>query len=277
MTMTRANGAVILTPAQVAELLVQPVGQESVAAQVATVVNTGSADYRMPLVTADPLAEWVNEGDEITPSDMVLSEEVVTPKKVAGLTIITRELAEDSSPEAAQTVGDGLARDIARQVDAAFFATVANPKAPAGVGLLPTTAGNVQLVDAGAAFADLDPFAEAQSLAENVGAALTSFVANPVDSLALQQLKVATGSNQTLLGGQRNINGVPLLTSPAVAAGTIWGIPKSRVVVVIREDATVERDKSAFFTSDRVAVKAIMRVGFGFNHNAAIVKISKTA
>ncbi|MBM7807658.1 HK97 family phage major capsid protein [Geodermatophilus bullaregiensis] len=273
MTMTRANGAVILTPAQVAELLVQPVGAESVAMQVATVVNTGSSVYRIPLVTADPQAAWVSEGDEIAPSDAVLSEEDVHPSKVAGLTIVTRELAEDSSPEAAATVGAGLARDIARKVDAAFFGNLASP-APAGLGSLAVGAGNVQAVDAGAAFASLDPFAEAQSLAEGVGALLTSFVANPVDALALTTLKVSTGSNQTLLGGQRSINGVPLLTSPSVPAGTIYGIPQDRAVVVVREDATVETDSSVFFTSDRVAVKAVMRVGFGFNHLAALVKIT---
>lgn len=276
MTMTTANGAVILTPAQVAELLVQPVEQESLAMQVATVVTTESSVYRIPLVTADPQAAWVAEGDEIAPSDAVLSEEDVRPAKVAGLTIITRELAEDSSPEAAQTVGAGLARDIARKVDAAFFGNLASP-APAGLGSLAVSAGNVQAVDAGTAFDSLDAFAEAQSLAEQVGAALTSFVANPADALALSTLKVGTGSNQTLLGGQRVINGVALRTSPYVPAGTIWGIPEDRAVVVIREDATVETDRSVFFTSDRVAVKAVMRVGFGFPHLAGLVKITKTA
>src|SRR4051794_34906343 len=140
MPMNTANGAVILTPAQVAELLVQPVSQESVAAQVATVVQTESSAYRIPLVTADPQASWVAEGAEIAPSDAVLSEVEVTPRKVAGLTIVTRELAEDSSPEAAATVGAGLARDIARRVDQAFFGNLASP-APAGLGSLATTAG----------------------------------------------------------------------------------------------------------------------------------------
>ncbi|WP_369132013.1 phage major capsid protein [Modestobacter sp. I12A-02662] len=210
---------------------------------------------------------------EIAPSDAVLDEVDVHPAKVAGLTIITRELAEDSSPQAAQTVGAGLARDIARKVDAAFFGNLPAP-APKGLSSLATTAGNVQTVDAGAAFDSLDAFAEAQSLAENVGARLTSFVANPADALALAVLKTGTGSNQTLLGGQRSINGVTLHVSPSVPAGTIWGIPQDRAVVVIREDATVETDRSVYFTSDRVAVKAVMRVGFGYPHLAGLVKIS---
>jgi hypothetical protein len=43
----------------------------------------------------------VAEGAEITPSDPKLPELTVTPAKVAGLTIISRELADDSSPAAA--------------------------------------------------------------------------------------------------------------------------------------------------------------------------------
>ncbi|MFQ1000473.1 phage major capsid protein [Modestobacter sp. SSW1-42] len=278
MTMTTATAGVILTATQVAELLVQPVGEESVAAQLGTIVNTESSTFRMPLVTADPQAEWVSEGDEIAPSDMQFDEEEIAPKKVAGLTFITREAAEDTSPEAAAAVGAGLARDIARKVDRAFFSTVANPKAPRGIGLLPVNATpeDVQGLEV-AAWDSLDVFAEAQSKAEGVGAAITNFVANPADALALTTLKVATGSQQTLLGGARSINGVPLLVDEEVPAGTIWGIPADRVFIVIREDATVETDRSVAFTSDRIAVKAIMRVGFGFNHAAALVKVSLTA
>ncbi len=68
-------------------------------------------------MTADPTASWVAEGAEITRSDPTLQELIVTPPKVAGLYIISRELADDSSSGAAQVVGDGLARDIARRIE----------------------------------------------------------------------------------------------------------------------------------------------------------------
>ena len=61
-------------------------------------------------------------------------------------------------------VGIGLARDIARKVGAG-------------------------------AFADLDAFAEAISLAETVGATVTSFVTSPATALALAKVKTGTGSN----------------------------------------------------------------------------------
>lgn len=273
MSMTTTTGAAVLRPEQVGELVVQPVIQQSVALQVSTVVQTDSHDYRIPVVSADPTAGWFAEGAEITPSDATMGEVVVTPKKVAGLTIISVELADDSTPAAAQVVGAGIARDIARKVDAAFFGNTTT-NGPKGLGSLTTS-----IADSGATLADLDAFAEAISAAELEGAELTAFVGNPVDVLALAKIKSGTGSNSPLLGldatsaGQRRVLGVPLLSSSSVAAGTIWGIPQSRVFAVIRKNPTLEVDRSAFFTSDRVAVKATMRISFGFPHPLALVRL----
>ena len=46
----------------------------------------------------------------------------MTPLKVAGRTQVSNEAAQDSRPEVANQIGLGLARDIARKIDAAFFA-----------------------------------------------------------------------------------------------------------------------------------------------------------
>src|SRR6478735_8466218 len=44
---------------------------------------------RIPVVNTDPTTGWTQEGQEITPSDADVDELVVTPKKLAGLTIIS--------------------------------------------------------------------------------------------------------------------------------------------------------------------------------------------
>jgi HK97 family phage major capsid protein len=283
MTSTTANFEPILTPEEVNTYLVEPVERDSLAMQVATVVSTDAPSYRFPVFTSEPSAAWVAEGAEIPVSDAEVDEVEVTPTKVAGLHFITRELAEDSSPQATETVANRLVLDIVRKVDASFFGNLASP-APKGLGSLAVnaTVEDVQGLDV-TAFDSLDVFAEAQSLAEQVGAQLTSFVAHPDDALALALLKVSTGSNQTLLGSdptaptRRLIGGVPLLVSAAVPKGVIWGIPKNRVFVVVRDDAKWEADSSVAFTSDRVAIKATMRVGFGYPQPSALVKITKTA
>ncbi len=264
-----------LLPDQHGPLVVQPALAASIFAQVATTAVCKSTHYRIPIVSADPTASWVAEGAEIAPTDPTLDELTVTPAKVAGLTIISRELADDSNPAAAQVVGDGLARDIARRIDQAAFAGLAAP-APAGL----STLSGVQAYTNAGAFSNLDFAAEAISKAETVGATVTAFVAGPATALALAKIRQTTGSNQPVLGIDatsatgRRILGVPLYVSAYVAANTLWAIDSSRVWLVVRDDAAVEADRSVFFTSDRVAVKATMRAAFGFVHPQAVVKVS---
>ena len=52
------------------------------------------------------------------------------------------------------------------------------------------------------------------------------------------------------------------------------GPDATRVWLVLRDDTTVKADRSVFFTSDRVAVKATMRIGFGLVHAASVVKVT---
>lgn len=273
-----------ILPDTIGDLIVQPVTAMSVAMEVATVVPTASHRYRVPIVTDDPAAAWVKEGDEIPATDAVLDEIEVIPSKVAGLNVISRELATDSSPQAQQVVGDGLARDIAKRVDQAFFGTNVTAAGPPVVrndarplGLLDLV--GYQSVDTGGTIANTDPFAEALSKAEQVGATVTAFVAHPTTVLALAKVKKATGSNEPLLGNdpsaptKRTVLGVPLYPSPAVAVGDIWAIPIERVQVVLRDDVALDVDGSAYFSSDRIGVRATMRVGFAFPHPAAVVRL----
>lgn len=142
MTNSTTNASAILAPELVGPLLIQPLQTISVAAQVATVVNVHAHSFRVPVVAEDPSAAWVREGEEITPSDMTLTESVADLRKLAGLTVITNELRDDTNPAAAAVVGDGLARDISRKLDAAFFGEL---PAPAGLAALT----GVTTIDAG--------------------------------------------------------------------------------------------------------------------------------
>ncbi len=67
------------------------------------------------------------------------------------------------------------------------------------------SAGAVSTVNAGAAWTDVDPFAEVLSAAEQIGATLRAFIAHPGDALALSTLKQTTGSRASdhLRGGLR--------------------------------------------------------------------------
>ena len=276
MTMLTAlsGGTHGILPNDIGALIVQPVRHKSIALRVASVVTTTSHEYRVPVLEGDGGAAWVAEGAEIPLTDAEMDEIVVVPSKVAGLRAISRELAEDSSPSAQAIVGEAVAQSIANAVDASFFGnTVANGPS----GLLSVT--GVQTVDTGGTIANTDPFAEALSLAENEGAAITSFVANPATVLQLAKVKKQTGSNEPLLGydasqpTQRQVLGVPLIPCPAVAVGDVWAIPKAKVLVVLRDDVRLDVDRSRYFETDRIGIKATMRVGVAFPHAAAIVRL----
>lgn len=278
MTMTTASGNRAFLPAEAHTLIVQPVAKASIALQVAHVVNTptGVNEYRVPIVTNDPTVAWVAEGAEIAPTDATLAEVSSKFHKLAGLTVITRELANDSSPQAAALVGEALARDLARKLDEGYFGSgdgTGNP--PLGINGM---GGPTAVVTAG--WTNTDPFVEAIYNAEALGATLCAFVASPADAQTMAKVKKAAGSNEPLLGNdptqptRRLVAGVPLLVSPAVPKGVVWGIPTGRTIAVMHEDVSLEFDRSVYFTSDRVAIKATLRCAFLFPHPAAVQKIA---
>ncbi|MDX1883048.1 phage major capsid protein [Mycolicibacterium sp. 120270] len=277
MASTTSTFGSILRPEQVGELVIQPLIQQSIAGQVLTSVMTNSHDYRIPVVAQDPSASWVAEGAEIPVTDADVDEVLVTPKKLAGLTIITRELANDSNPAAADVVGAGITRDLIRKTDQALF-TATTTDGPGGI---PGVSG-VSTVSAGASYANVDAFSDALYTAEQFNATISAWVTNPATAKALAKVKEQSGSNKPLLGpdpttpGRRQILGVPLLTSPYVTTtnNVVWGICTQYAYLIVREEAEVEADRSVFFTSDRVAVRAIVRFGFGFPHPASLVKIA---
>ncbi|GAB2973619.1 phage major capsid protein [Frigoribacterium salinisoli] len=262
-------------------LIIEPLQAASLALAVSTVITTAGHTYRLPVITEDPQAAWVAEGDEIPTSEAVADEVAVVPRKVAGLSVISNELANDTSPEAATTIGDGLARDIARKIDGAFFgpAPANGSVQPNGLEALGGKATAITADPTAGLSAYIDGLAEAEAL----GVSLRAWVVDPATARALAKLTAGTGSNMPLFGTgatngiERNVLGVPLLVSPYVVAGTAWGIPDGRAFSVLREDVSVDVDKSAFFTTDQTAIRAIARVAFGFVQTKAVVKIKAAA
>jgi HK97 family phage major capsid protein len=277
MALYTAGAGPILAPAEVNSLVVRPVLDQAVSAQVSTVVQIGTNQLRVPVVLTDPQASFVAEGAEIPATDGSLTEIVVVPKKLAALSVISSELAQDSSPAALQVVGDGIVRDVKRQLDASFFANT-TAQGPNGLGSLTTA-----VATNGGSWSNLDSFEAAKANAETLHTQVTSFVAAPATVLALSTLKEygTAQSNVPLLQSDptqavsRTISGVPLYSSPAVAPDLVWAIPAQHVLFVVRSDATVVSDSSVMFTSDRVAVRCTMRVSYAFTQPLAITKITK--
>ncbi len=265
-------------PDDYGKLLIATASEQSVALQVTNVVYTDSTEFRIPLVTDEAAAAWYAEGAQIDIDDATLGEELVRPRKVAGLSKISNELASDSSPAAATVIGQSIARSISTKIDAALFGYADGAGVPPkGLGAFADSA--LSLVTAPAAWADIDPFIAATFAANTAGGNITAFIANPADAEALAKLKRESGSNEPLLAPdansatRRSIAGVPLWVSTSVPAGTVYGIDRTRLFTVLRNDVTVETDRSAYFSYDSTGLRAVARVGFAYAHAKSVTRI----
>lgn len=278
MTMLDSTAIALLLPFEQGELIIRPIAAQSLAFDpaISTVVTTISPTYRVPVVATDPSAGWVLEGAEIPLTDATLDEVIVTPSKVAGLTVVSSELASDSNPAAAQVVGDGLARDMAQKIDAAFFGHLASP-APGGLASL---TGTHTITTSANTWVGIDELIDGAAYVTGIGAHVTAWITSSSDAAGLAKIKALANGTVPLLQpdptqpSRALIQGIPLYASPHVTPGTIWGVDASRITTVVREDVLVTSDSSAFFTSDRVAIRAVARIGFAFAHAASVVQVS---
>ena len=271
MATQHSNTNDAFTPIEFGKLLNKALQSESVALQATTVVQTDKVGITFPIWESDPAVNWLAELATITATDGATGGVPVIPSKVGGITRLSNELADDSSPEVAELAVGGLVNQIAHAIDTAF---VGNTVTNGPSGLLSIASSTV---DTGASITNLDPFIAAVYKARSVGARLTSWVMDPTVAEAVQKLKRATGSNENLIdftaNGDLTICGLPVHTLPAVDADTLfWGIPEDRVVTVLRKDAEVTRSKDSGFYNDALDVRAITRVGIGFLHPAAVVR-----
>ena len=281
MASATTSTAAAWLPADYGQLLIATASKMSVALQTTTVVTTASNEFRIPTIDAEVAAAWYLENIDFTLSDAGFAEEVVRPRKLAGLSKLSSELVNDSTPDAAREVGLSVARSIATGTDAAFFGSAPGTGTPPkGLGAFADSAVTTVTTAAGVTtWADLDPFTAAIFGVEAVGGSLTSFVANPADAEKLAKLKKQSGNIEPLLSPDatspttRRLAGLPLFTSSAVTVGTVYGLDISRVYTVMRSDATVEIDRSVYFGSDSVAVRGIARVAFGYPHAKSIARI----
>lgn len=276
MAVLNSNLQTAWTPEDYGKLVDLVIAEKSIAFRAGTVVSTASESIRFAMLEADPAVGWYAENTQITLTDPTTDEIVVTPKAVKGLTQISNEAASDSNPAVADQVGRGLARNIAKKIDAAFFGnTVTN--GPSGL----LSLAGVNVIDTGTVtLTSLDPFHEAKAAALADGADLTVFILAPDVALALSKAKQATGSNMGLLdnvGDGVTLAGVRVLVSPDVAAGNAWGLDSSQTLVVQRTGTEITRSFDAAFDHDAVQVRGVARVGFGFVNPAGVVRLYDAA
>lgn len=268
MTMLHSNTADAFTPEDYGQLVDLAVKAQSVAARTATVVGTDRHTINFSVWKADPEVAWYSENDTIAEDDGDTGEVSVTPSKTAGIAPLSNEIICDSTPNVARLAGNGLANQIVRAADAAYLGNT-TPKGPSGLLSIDYTS-----VDTGSGLTNLDAFVEARFAAEAADSKLTSWIVSPETAKALSQLKIASGSNQTLIQFVEDgltIAGLPVVRSNQVDTDTLfWGIPREHVMFVMREGTRVEQFPNVH--QDGVWLRAVSRLGFGFINEAGVVR-----
>lgn len=266
------------TPDDYGKLIDTVIAEKSVAFRAGTVIRTSSETIRFPKLTADPASGWYAEGAQISLTDPTTGELIVVPKKVAALNNISNEANDDSNPAVADQIGKGIARSLAKSIDASFFAGAVT-NGPSGL----LTAAGVNVIDTGTiTLTSLDPFHEAKAAALVDGAEVSVWVLAPDVALALSKAKQGTASNVGLLdangvGDGVTLAGVPVIVSTDVAAGNAWGLDSSQILVVQRTGTKIVKSSDAMFDYDSIQIRGTARVGFGFANPAGIVRLYDAA
>ena len=116
------------------DLYIQPFRNALVARQLGVRVLSGlRGDLSIPKYGTGFSGAWVAENETIPESNMTFDSVTLSPHHVGGITELSRQLIQQSSPDVEALVRDDLAAVIAEMIDVAMIDGGAEPEEPTGV------------------------------------------------------------------------------------------------------------------------------------------------
>ena len=235
------------------------------------VIPTDRRSIKWPRLVGDMTADFYNELEEITPSDIDLDDHEATPKAIKSLARGSSEAFEDSDPSLIRLVQGHMQQILALKLDRELL--VGNhAKGFPGLVNYP----GVTTLDAAGSMDNYDALIRAVGViaGKSVPGPYVA-VTHPWVNTALGLLKKEDGSNEPL----ERPDGTPdtFLTTQVGRTGgnsTMVVYSASQVAVVRRRDVTVEVDRSQEFTSDAVLVRGKVRATLFLPYVEAVVKIT---
>jgi hypothetical protein len=234
--------------------------------------------YVPALVAAASGSGFVSEGSPIPVEQYTTGGVLLTPGKLASISVFTREMAESSNIEA--LVRDTMGRSTALALDAAVFSTAAAGAAAAGVrnGVSATTASTATDLNE-AMVADLRALGSAVSA---VGGSEIAFVAGPAQALAIA-LRAPAGFDVPVFASSALAGVVLAVALPAlvVAVEPAPRFENSWESVVHMDDAPVQigvagsppvvaSPSRSIFQSDSLSLKLGLTVAWGLRASGAV-------
>ena len=282
---TAANSAGPITPAEVSTFLWDRLRPVSVAlATGMMVIPTERSKVTWPRLVADVDPQWIGELEQIPTGDPAFSTLEANPKKLAHrVSPISNEVIDDSEPSAVDVLNQHLTTMLALKLDASIFEgnQGANPDSIKGLKYV-TGIQTISMGTNGGALTSYDAIIRAVGLlrAANVPGPYVA-VTHPTVLTGLELLKTATGSNEQLARpeGLPSIFTTSQLSTTetqgtATNASSIYVYAPSQIVLVRRQDATVELDRSRLFDIDASEIRGKLRADLIVPNPQAVVRIS---
>jgi HK97 family phage major capsid protein len=244
------------------------------------VIPTDREKVVWPRLTGDVDPGWIDEATEIPPGDPAFGTLEAEPTKLAHLVQVSNEVLDDSEPSVLEVLNAHLATMLALKLDAAIYE--GSGSAPVIRGL--KNVSGIQTVDMGtngAALTDYDPLVEAvgKLRAANVPPPY-AIAMNPRTLTELELLKEGTDFNTQLA---RPEGLPPVYTSSQLSvtetkgtannASSAYVYAPAEVVLVRRQDATIELDRSRLFNSDQSEIRGKMRCDLIVPNPVAVCRV----
>lgn len=249
--------------------------QSTVVRAGAITVPLESDTQHMAKVTTDPVPAWRNEAAAVAESDPTFGRVTFTPKSLAVLVKVSRELLEDSlniETLLPQIITSAMAVELDR---VSLFGTGTAPQ-PRGV----VNFAGVQSVEHDAALASYASLIAARTKVKTANFdGVSAYIMHPRDEGTLAGL---TASDGQPLNMPPAIAEVPMLTSTSVPADEGTGTNESTIVtgkfnqlmIGLRHGVTIQILRERFQDTGQYGFLAFMRADIAAQHENAFCKIT---
>lgn len=248
--------------------------QSTVIRAGAVTIPLESDTQHIAKVASDPIPAWRNEAAAVTEADPTFSRVTFTPRSLAVLVKVSRELLEDSlnmETLLPQLMTSAMAVELDR---VALFGSGTAPE-PQGV----VNFSGVQEVAHDAALASYAPLISARTLVKSANFdGVSAYVLNPRDEGTLAGLTATDGQPLNIPPA---IAEVPMLTSTSVptdeGAGTESSIVTGKfdnLMIGLRHGVTIQILKERFQDTGQYGFIAFMRADIAATHENAFCKIT---
>ena len=283
MAIEVTSGNTALLQSQVADILVNPLAQESTFLAAGPQIFDTNDQLRIPRVASGVTAGFVGEGAQITDGDVSFDEVTLLPSTLKSLKVLVRfsnEMARQSVVALDATLKTTLVTNVAEALDAALWDGAGTSNTIKGIFKQSGIAtGTLDLTDA-------DSLIDGMATAQGNHVSPTHWVMTATSFAKLRKLKVGSGDARYIFdpstiqsGTAFQLLGLPVVITdniPAVATKNRVALVDFSKVAVARDiDAEVKILDQTWGDYDSVGIRVVTRYDVGLLQPKAVTVLTE--